>query len=161
MLDEIKQSKGCLNPCHKILASSKWETCTHPKCAKYCWKNYSLPHTVFSFRGCFWIKQPSIKYPVLWACLMAAKLCPAESSSSLHSDCVPCYPDSIAKFILLVQNSLTLCWLQIIRHFICRERIILFLSFMCSYPGLPSELHISEQHTNSSHASFTPAGNKL
>lgn len=44
---------------------------------------------------------------------------------------------------------------------ICWEEIILFLSFLCPYPALPSELHVSEKHTNSSHASFTAAGNKL
>lgn len=45
--------------------------------------------------------------------------------------------------------------------FICWEKIILFFSSLCPYPALPSELHVSEKHTNSSHASFAAAGNKL
>lgn len=159
MLDKIKQSKRHLNTCPKTLVSSKWETCTHTKCAKHYWKNDSLPHTVFSFHGCFWIKQSSRKYPVLWACLMAAKLCPGDSSSSLHSDCTilsrlhhkmysacPKQPHTV-----LTSGYQTF-------HFICQERLIPFLSLVRPYPGLPSELHISEQHKNSSHASFTPAG---
>lgn len=55
--------------------------------------------------------------------------------------CAPSYPDSSTKFILLVQNRLPLCWLQVITHLVLFAERRSFSSFPLCVPTLLSPVN--------------------
>lgn len=162
MLDQIKQSERHLNPCHKILLSSMWETWTLTKYAKYYVKN-SLPQIPFSFQGCFWNKAVLDK---ICSSLGRSNSFTCALENPLVHSTVPVYhsiqtpSQNLFSFFPKETHTVLTSGYQIF-SFICWKRNISSLSPMCLYPGLPSKWHISEQHTDSSYASFTPSVCKL
>lgn len=147
MLDRIKQSKRHLNPCHNTLVSSKWETIPTQKFGKYYWKKYSLPHTAFSFYSYFWIKQKNIfnKIP------NSLDMSNGSQAVPWRFLCAPSYPDSSTKLILLVQNRLPLCWLQVITHWVLFAERRSFSSFPFCVPSLLSPVSCMFQKNTQTH----------